>query len=400
MVRPDDRVAAGVAAAVAHKLGIDPLLVRIGFVVLALVGGVGVLAYGLCWLFLPQQDGRIHAQALLAGSVTAGTVGAGVTTVIGVGGFGPPWMWGDRGPDVGGLIALAGIILVIIVFAIGNQQGWFGDGGGQRPQVTPGTDAAGAGAAGAGAAGAGDTRIDLNKPGTSTLATPYAGTPSGGSPVPPVPPAPPVPFTPPPPKPPRRRTAGPMGTLLAVGLALLAAGAVVVVDSIDPLSVDVGVVAWATALAVLAGCLLFLGMAGRRSGGLGFFAVVALIGMTLTWIASGVPDDDNTGQRRWVPTGQLDAYEYQLSAGQAVLDLRQLTPAPGSPVDVEADVSLGELIVQVPDDLTVAVDVTNGVGDVTGVQEGENIIGPAGPVDVNLTVDVSVGSLVLQEVSR
>ena len=68
--------------------------------------------------------------------------------------------------------------------------------------------------------------------------------------------------------------------------------------------------------------------------------MIALIGMTVTWIASGVPDEDDVGQRRWVPTGQLSSYQYQLSAGSAVLDLRQLTPGAGESVDgitVEAD---------------------------------------------------------------
>ena len=44
MVRPDDRVAAGVAAAVAGRMRIVPLLVRVGRVVLARVGGIGVRA--------------------------------------------------------------------------------------------------------------------------------------------------------------------------------------------------------------------------------------------------------------------------------------------------------------------------------------------------------------------
>lgn len=387
MVRPDHRVVAGVGAAVAGRLRIDPLLVRVGFVVLTLAGGVGVLAYGLGWLLLPQQDGRIHAQALLAGSVTAGTVGAGLTTLVGIGGFGPPWTWNDRGPDVGGIIALAAIVFVIVLFVVGNQQGWFGSGRGEVGPAYPGDTAA--------------TRVDLSKPGTGELAGTSQGSPAyPGAAVPPVPPTSWVPPAPPVPPRPRRRTAGPLGTLLAMGLALLAAGTVVVADSMDPLSADVAVVAWAGALAVLAACLLMLGLAGRRSGGLGLIAVVALLGVTATSIATEVTDSENVGQRRWVPTGQLDSYQYRLSAGEAVLDLRQLTVTSGPPVDVEADVSLGELVVRVPDDLTVAMDVTVGVGDVTGVAEGQSVIGPDGPVDANLAIDVSVGSLVLQEVSR
>jgi signal transduction histidine kinase len=42
---------AGIAAGLGHRVGVDPVLVRITFVVLALAGGVGVLAYGALWAF-------------------------------------------------------------------------------------------------------------------------------------------------------------------------------------------------------------------------------------------------------------------------------------------------------------------------------------------------------------
>ena len=40
----------GVAALLADRLGVDALWVRIAFVLLALVGGIGVLVYGALWL--------------------------------------------------------------------------------------------------------------------------------------------------------------------------------------------------------------------------------------------------------------------------------------------------------------------------------------------------------------
>jgi signal transduction histidine kinase/phage shock protein PspC (stress-responsive transcriptional regulator) len=45
----DDRLVAGVAGGLGHHLGVDPVLVRIGFVVLSFAGGVGVLAYAGLW---------------------------------------------------------------------------------------------------------------------------------------------------------------------------------------------------------------------------------------------------------------------------------------------------------------------------------------------------------------
>lgn len=50
---------AGVAAGVAEHLRISVQLVRVAFVALAATNGVGVLAYGLLWTFVPEE-GRQH----------------------------------------------------------------------------------------------------------------------------------------------------------------------------------------------------------------------------------------------------------------------------------------------------------------------------------------------------
>jgi signal transduction histidine kinase len=53
------RFVAGVAAGIATHLGVPVLWVRAAFVVLAGVGGAGVLAYGLLWIFVPQETGDV-----------------------------------------------------------------------------------------------------------------------------------------------------------------------------------------------------------------------------------------------------------------------------------------------------------------------------------------------------
>jgi len=51
-----DTVIGGVAAGVANYLNTDPALVRVGWVVLALVtNGVGLLAYLVCWVAIPEE---------------------------------------------------------------------------------------------------------------------------------------------------------------------------------------------------------------------------------------------------------------------------------------------------------------------------------------------------------
>src|SRR3954447_13124655 len=49
------RAVAGVCAGLARHLRIDPTLVRIVFIVLAIVGGTGFVAYGLAWLVIPDE---------------------------------------------------------------------------------------------------------------------------------------------------------------------------------------------------------------------------------------------------------------------------------------------------------------------------------------------------------
>jgi phage shock protein C len=57
LTRPGhDRMLAGVASGVARYLGADVTLIRIAFVVLAIVGGAGVPLYLAGWLLIPEED--------------------------------------------------------------------------------------------------------------------------------------------------------------------------------------------------------------------------------------------------------------------------------------------------------------------------------------------------------
>jgi signal transduction histidine kinase len=77
----NDRVIAGVAGGLAERLGVDPVVVRLAFVVLALAGGVGVVLYVVLWAI-----GRAETEtrpAWRAGGDGQRTVAA-VSIVIGV----------------------------------------------------------------------------------------------------------------------------------------------------------------------------------------------------------------------------------------------------------------------------------------------------------------------------
>ncbi|MGH2682484.1 MAG: PspC domain-containing protein [Actinomycetota bacterium] len=51
----DDRVIAGVAGGLGRYLGVDPVVLRIAFVILAFAGGSGVLLYVLGWILIPEE---------------------------------------------------------------------------------------------------------------------------------------------------------------------------------------------------------------------------------------------------------------------------------------------------------------------------------------------------------
>jgi phage shock protein PspC (stress-responsive transcriptional regulator) len=76
-----DRKVAGVAGGLARHLDIDPVILRVAFVVLVFFGGAGVIAYGLCWLLVPEDgnprrplglDERNRGIALVGVGVLAG----------------------------------------------------------------------------------------------------------------------------------------------------------------------------------------------------------------------------------------------------------------------------------------------------------------------------------------
>ena len=51
-----DSVIGGVAGGIGRRLGVDPLAIRIAFVILVFAGGLGIFAYLACLLFIPSDD--------------------------------------------------------------------------------------------------------------------------------------------------------------------------------------------------------------------------------------------------------------------------------------------------------------------------------------------------------
>lgn len=115
--RSADRWFAGVAAGIADRLRLDPIIVRGVFIVLALLGGPGLLLYLVGWLLLPDASGRIHVEEIVRGRADTGMIVVAVvlTSVViipGVIGLASPglgfpmlsvWSW-----DVWGRLGIPG----------------------------------------------------------------------------------------------------------------------------------------------------------------------------------------------------------------------------------------------------------------------------------------------------
>ena len=158
--RRSGRLVAGVAGGIADHLGVAVLWVRLGFVVLAGLTGIGALAYGLLWVFVRQEPADVrrrvsraeHQQAVglaalgVAAALVASALGNSVVGWIvgplGVAAVGAAVVWreadetqrrrwtrGASGIAAGGwtgvLRVLAGALFVatgIAVFLIGNLE--------------------------------------------------------------------------------------------------------------------------------------------------------------------------------------------------------------------------------------------------------------------------------------
>jgi len=67
------KVIGGVCSGLGNYLNIDPVIVRVIFVLLALFGGGGVIIYILLWIFVPEQSLHQYHQAENMGNINEET---------------------------------------------------------------------------------------------------------------------------------------------------------------------------------------------------------------------------------------------------------------------------------------------------------------------------------------
>ncbi len=335
--RQEGKIIAGVCSGLGAYTGVDPVIWRIGFVVLAF-SGAGILAYLIAWLVMPMaRPGEPMPEPALGpdSSQVGRWVGIGLLAVgalILFRGF-----WNFRGGVFWGLLLLGIGVAVWGRDLVGPRS--------HRPDYRPPTSP---------------------PPGSP----PPSITPSGTAPTTPITP----PATPPPPNPPPRYSAAasaptpqpaaatavgsrarrePPSVLgrLVIGAAALAIGVALLLDNLDVVVVSPrGILA---VLLALVGFGLLIGSWAGQARWLIIPGIPLLLALT---IATFVPlhVKGGFGQVVWSPESRrLVEPNYELFAGEAVLDLSKIDF--DSNRTVEVDVTFGQLLIVVDDDQPVDV---------------------------------------------
>ncbi|MQA13278.1 MAG: PspC domain-containing protein [Pseudonocardiaceae bacterium] len=343
----EDRKLAGVAAGVGRRYSVDPVLVRIAFVVATIYGGVGVLLYVLGWLLLPAQDEEVSAAEALLGRGRS-SVSAALTICLGLALI--PVGGAVLGGDPTALATLA--LCLGALFLLHRHRA----GMGELPGAAPATGEVAAPATGEVAASSTEPArvIDPDPTATGARSSPPAWDPLGAAPfawdLP-------EPGTPPPPAAPPSRRPRSRVTAVTVGLALLAAGiAAAFVPVIGPAQVA------GVALAVIG---LGLVVGSIRHRGRGLIAVAVPLAL-LTWVLYAIPVTDfSAGERRWEATTAAGvAPQYHLTAGNGRLDLSDLRLRDGQTITTAVTVSFGEAEVLLPPDADVNLVCRAATGEV------------------------------------
>lgn len=158
---------------------------------------------------------------------------------------------------------------------------------------------------------------------------------------------------------------------------------------------------------IVIGVLLLLDRS-TASGGLIGVGIVLLV-VSLVFVPLSSAADADFGERQVVITDISDlAEEHSLGVGSLRLDLRGLELEEGTVVPVSADVGIGELRVQVPEDVVVTGEARAGIGAVQGTSGSRGGFGvstslrdaeadevPEGAAVLELDLEVGIGQVVV-----
>lgn len=116
------RVVAGVAAAIANRYAIDPVIVRIVLVVATVFGGAGLMVYLLGWLFFPEETDEESPMMAMLRQGRSSTGWFFTLLLCGVA-FGAA-LWTFSGTEGNGLIGM--VLLVAALYLLHRSRGDLG----------------------------------------------------------------------------------------------------------------------------------------------------------------------------------------------------------------------------------------------------------------------------------
>lgn len=368
--RASDRKIAGVAAAIGRRYAIDPVLVRVAFVVATISGGAGVLLYLLGWLLLPAEGDQASGAESVAGrghsSMSAVLTIALVLLLIPAAGA----VVGGHGSGIIGIAVALGAL-----FLLHRSRAGLGEIPGSPRAAVP--------------------QPDTPPPATSPAGdpeqqTPPAWDPLGAAPFAwdlPEPAAPPEPATPP-------HGAGAKITPVTLGIALLIGGIAL---------------AFAPGLSAAHIAAMLLGVVGLGlvagafvQGGRGLIPIAIPLAL-LTWVLSAAPAAGfKVGGSYWEPATAAQVQpRYTVTLGNGDLDLTKLRLTSGQTVKTSVGVGVGETHVYLPPNLHAQVSCQTRIGDVECLGRSDSgghpsrvtltDNGTAGPGDGTLVLDVHAG---------
>jgi phage shock protein PspC (stress-responsive transcriptional regulator) len=310
-----DRKVAGVAGGLARHFDIDPVIVRVAFVVLAFFGGAGIIIYAACWLLVPEDNAHDAKLRLDERSRTVALVLVGSLAFLALigdswGGWGFPWP-----------LAIIGLIVFVVLSA--------------RNPRTPRADE------------------PPNPYRPQPQATPYPAY-QGYSQQAQQPPAGPPHYA----AAVRRersnpRKRGPILFWFTMALVALTLG---VLGIADAAGADVADSAYPALALIVIGVMLVVGAFFGRAGGLILAGLVAAVATAGALTAAEV----DAGRINATPmTATAVDADYSMLAGEIELDLTEVTdPAELDGRTIRLEVLFGQIDVLLPEGLDAEVDAT------------------------------------------
>ncbi|WP_162598707.1 PspC domain-containing protein [Nocardioides gilvus] len=396
--RPADRKVAGVAAGLARHLNIDPLVLRVAFVVLSFFGGAGIIVYGALWLLLPE-DGQPQAPVPL--DVRSRTVAVvGVVALAALALVGDTWGW-YRFPW-----ALVVIGLVLWLLWSRRDASTASPAAAPTAPYAPAYDPAAPTAPYAPYAPeyapayapaydpAGPTAPYTQPHWTQqgAVQAPLAQTPLAQTP----PVQPPLAR----PRDPRRR--GPVLFWFTLALIALALG---VLGTLDLAGVAVADSAYPALAMTIAAAVLVLGAFWGRAGGVILIALVAAV----TTVGAMAAEHSNEVELFFTPGSASEVRDsYEIHRGELVLDLTEVSdPAALDDREIRVDGGAGRVEIRLPEGLGYDIEAAIGVGSIRLPDQDENgglgISASAGsePSEsaprIDIVTDMGVGEIVVTQ---